>query len=105
MLNSYIIRAAVDADETQAAGMYVRDWFDCGINDKSDCYPSADAALMAARAAYKGPNADGIECRVWAERTAEWQAAMKRAGSEDRGSPSPLDWSHYGRYQFKDICR
>ena len=105
MLNSYIIRAAVDADETQAAGMYIRDWFDCGINDKSDCYPSADATLMAARAAYKGPNADGIECRVWAERTAEGQAAMKRAGSADRGPPSPLDWAHYGRYQFKDICR
>ena len=40
-------------------------------NDNSERYPSADAALMAARAAYKGPNADGIECRVWAQRTPE----------------------------------
>ena len=31
------------------------------INDKSESYPFADAALMAARAAYKGPDVDGIE--------------------------------------------
>jgi len=105
MLGTYIIRAMIDADDAQAAGMYVRDWFNCGINDKSDRYPSADAALMAARDAYKGPNADGIECRVWAQQTAEGQAAAEPAGSEDRGARSHLDWAHYGRYQFKDIHR
>jgi hypothetical protein len=70
MLSTYIIRAAIDADDTQSAGMYVRDWFECGINDKSERYSSADAALMAARAAYKGPHVEGIGCRVWAERAA-----------------------------------
>ena len=96
MLGTYIIRAVIDADDAQAAGMYVRDWFNCG---------TADAALMAARDAYKGPNADGIECRVWAQQTAEGQAAAEPAGSEDRGARSHLDWAHYGRYQFKDIHR
>ena len=65
----YIICAEIDATD-YIAGTFARDWFDCGINDKPERYPSADAALMAARAAYKGPNADGIECRVWAQRTA-----------------------------------
>ncbi len=63
----YIIRAEIDATDDMP-GLFARDWFKCGINDKSDRYPSADAALKAARAAYKGPNADGIECRVWVER-------------------------------------
>jgi hypothetical protein len=65
----YIIRAEIDATDDMP-GLFSRDWFECGVNDKSDRYPSADAALMAARAAYKGPNVDGIECRVWAQRTA-----------------------------------
>jgi hypothetical protein len=69
MPDTYIIRATIDAANTSAAGMYATDWFDCGINDRSDRYPSADAALVAARVSYKGPDAYGIGCRVWAERT------------------------------------
>ena len=84
MLGTYIIRVVIDAGDTDASGMYVRDWFKCGINDKSDRYPSADAALIAAQTAYKGPNADGIACRVWAQLTPEGQAAAEPAGC--RGS-------------------
>ena len=69
MPDTYKIRAEIDASDDMP-GMFAQDWFDCGINDKSEGYPSADAALKAARAAYKGPNADGIECRVWVERAA-----------------------------------
>ena len=65
MPNTYIIRAAIDS--TDAAGLLARDFFVCGVNDTSERYPSADAALMAARAAYKG--SAGTSCRVWAERT------------------------------------
>ena len=65
MLDTYIIRAAVDAPDT--SGMFARDLFHCGVNDRSEHYLSADAALTAARAAYKGPDVDG-GCRVWAER-------------------------------------
>jgi hypothetical protein len=65
----YIIRAEMDATDDMP-GMFAQDWFECGVNDKSERYPSADAALVAARAAYKGPNVDGIECRVRAQRTA-----------------------------------
>jgi hypothetical protein len=68
---SYIICAEIDAIN-DTPGMFARDFFECGINDKSEQYPSADAALMAARVAYKGPNADGIECRVWAQQTAAY---------------------------------
>jgi hypothetical protein len=67
---TYIICATVDADDTWAAGVSACDWFDCGINDRSYRYPSADEALVAARAGYKGPDADGIGCRVWAQRAA-----------------------------------
>ena len=47
---SYIIRAEIDATDDMP-GIFARDWFECGVNDKSERYPSADAALMAARAA------------------------------------------------------
>ena len=67
MPNTYFIRAEIGATDDMP-GMFARDWFDCGINDKSERYTSADAALMAARAAYKGPDVDGIGCRVWAGR-------------------------------------
>ena len=60
MPDKYIIRAEIDATDDMP-GMFARDWFDC---DKSARHQSADAALMAARAAYKGPSADGIECRA-----------------------------------------
>jgi hypothetical protein len=70
MANTYIIRATVDAANTSAAGIHASNWFECGINDRSDRYPSADEALAAARAGYKGPDAYGIGCRVWAERAA-----------------------------------
>ena len=69
MPDKYIIRAEIDATY-DLPGMFAQDWFKCGINDKSEGYPSANAALMAARDGYKGPNTDGIECRVWARRTA-----------------------------------
>jgi len=102
MLGSYIIRAKIDATYDMP-GMFAQDRFECGVNDKSERYPSADAALMVARAAYKGPSADGIECRVWAQRIAA-QAAMVRASSEDNGYHSPpLDWRYYSQYRFKDI--
>jgi hypothetical protein len=65
---TYIIRAAVDAADT--TGMFPRDLFNCGVNDRSEHYPSADAALIAARATYKGPDVKGARCRVWAEREA-----------------------------------
>jgi hypothetical protein len=60
----YIIRAEIDATDDMP-GMFARDWFECGVNDRSERYPSADAALIAAQSAYKGPDADGIEYRVW----------------------------------------
>ena len=104
MLGSYVIRAKIDATYDMPE-MFAQDWFECGVNDGSERYPSADAALIAAQSAYKGPNADGIACRVWAQQTAEGQAAVEPADSEDRGSHSPLGWAHYGRYQFKDIHR
>jgi hypothetical protein len=69
MSDKYIIRAEIDATY-DLPGMFAQDWLKCGINDKSEGYPSANAALMAARDGYKGPNTDGIECRVWAQRTA-----------------------------------
>jgi hypothetical protein len=65
MPGTYIIRAAIDAAEP--TGIFARDLFDCGVNETSEHYPSADAALMAARAAYKGPDLKGVGCRVWAE--------------------------------------
>lgn len=68
MLDTYIIRAAVYAPDT--TGMFARDLFNCGVNDRSEHYLSADAALTAARAAYKGPDVAGLGCRVWAEREA-----------------------------------
>jgi len=104
MSNKYIICAEIDATYDMP-GVFAQDWFDCGINDKSERYPSADAALMAARAAYKGPNADGIECRAWAKRATpdEAQAEMLRESPESHGYRSSLDWRHYGRYQFKDL--
>ena len=68
MPDSYIIRAAIDAADT--SGIFARDLFNCGVNDRSEHYPSADAALAAAHAAYKGPDFKGVGCRVWAEREA-----------------------------------
>ena len=74
MSDKYIIRAELDA-ACDIPGMFAQDRFDCGINDNSERYWSADAALTAARAAYKGPDANGIGCRVWAQRTVEPGAA------------------------------
>ena len=54
MADKYIIRAEIDATDDMP-GMFAREWFDCGVNDKSARYQSADAALISARAAYKGP--------------------------------------------------
>jgi len=51
MPDSYIIRAAIDAADS--SGIFARDLFNCGVNDRSEHYPSADAALAAAHAAYK----------------------------------------------------
>lgn len=70
MPNAYIICAKVDADDQAAAGLYASDWFDCGVNANSEFYPTADAALLAARSAYKGPDIVGIGCRVWAKSAA-----------------------------------
>ncbi len=70
MFGNYIIRAVIDAVKAKPV-QTVRDRFNCGVNDDSYHYPTADSALMAAQAAYKGPDADGINCKVWAERTAE----------------------------------
>ena len=50
--------------------IFARDLFNCGVNDRSERYPSTDAALAAAHAAYKGPDFKGVGCRVWAEREA-----------------------------------
>jgi hypothetical protein len=66
MPTSYIICAEV-ATDIPVAGLYASDWFECGVNANSDLYPTADAALIAARTAYKGPDIVGIGCRVWAE--------------------------------------
>lgn len=65
MPTSYIICAEVETE--RPAGLYASDWFEIGINANSDLYPTADAALLAARGAYKGPDIVGIGCRVWAE--------------------------------------
>jgi hypothetical protein len=67
MPDTFIIRAAIDAGEP---GLFALDLFNCGINETSEHYSSADAALVAARAAYKGPDMKGVGCRVWAEREA-----------------------------------
>lgn len=76
MLGNYVIRAVIDAVSTKPAES-VRDRFNCGVNDDSYHYPTADSALMAAQAAYKGPDADGEKCKVWAERTAEEHSASR----------------------------
>lgn len=70
MANPYVICAEIDAEETVAAGLFAGDWFNCGINENSQRYPSADAALVAAKGAYKGPDVAGIGCRVWAKQAA-----------------------------------
>ena len=70
MPGTYIICAEIDADDTVAVGLYPRDWFNCGINDNSERYSSADAGLLSARVAYKGPDMAGTGCRVWAKRVA-----------------------------------
>ena len=62
---TYIIRAKIEATDT--AGMFARDWFDCAINDRSDRYETEVEAMAAAKAAYKGPDVDGTECKFWAE--------------------------------------
>ena len=61
--SGYIIRAEIDVTYKKP-GMSAEDWFGCGINRKSEGYPSADAALIAARAAYNGPDVHGIGCWV-----------------------------------------
>ena len=70
MPRTYIICAEIDADDTVAVGLYPSDWFNCGINNNSERYQTADAALVAAQAAYKGPDMAGTGCRVWAKRVA-----------------------------------
>jgi len=70
MANPYVICAEIDAEENVAAGLFAGDWFNCGINENSQRYPSADAALVAAKGAYKGPDVAGIGCRVWAKQAA-----------------------------------
>ena len=40
MPDSYIIRAAIEAADT--SGIFARDLFNCGVNDRSEHYPSAD---------------------------------------------------------------
>ena len=67
MPETYIIRAEIDATYKKP-GTRAEDWFGCGINNTSEGYPSADAALIAARAAYNGPDVHGIGCWVWAKR-------------------------------------
>ena len=71
MPETYIIRAEIDVTYKKP-GMSAEDWFGCGINRKSEGYPSADAALIAARAAYNGPDVHGIGCWVWAKRARDW---------------------------------
>lgn len=66
MQTNYIICAEIET-ENPVGGLYASDWFECGVNANSDLYPSADAALIAARSAYKGPDIVGLGCRVWAE--------------------------------------
>jgi hypothetical protein len=70
MPRTYVICAEIDADENVATGLYASDWFNCGINDRSERYPSADAALVAAKYAYRGPDLGGVGCRVWAKQAA-----------------------------------
>ena len=64
-MTAFIIGARIDANET--AGMFVRDWFSCGVNDRSERYESEAAAIKAARENYLGPDSDGTECELWAE--------------------------------------
>jgi hypothetical protein len=87
MASAYIIRATTEA---RVAGVVARDRFSCGINDESERYESADAALMAARAAYKGPDPDGVGCRVWAERLVRAGAQDREVGAESVFALSPL---------------
>ena len=70
MPTTYIICAEIDADDNAATGLYASDWFKCGINENSQRYPSADAALVAAQHAYKGPDIGGVGCLVWARQAA-----------------------------------
>jgi hypothetical protein len=70
MLRTYVICAEIDADENLATGLYAGDWFNCGINENSRRYPSADEALVAAQHAYRGPDIGGVGCRVWAKQAA-----------------------------------
>jgi hypothetical protein len=70
MPNLYIICAEIDGEENVATGLHAGDWFNCGINENSQRYPSADAALVAAKGAYRGPDITGIGCRVWAKQAA-----------------------------------
>ncbi|NVO14135.1 MAG: hypothetical protein HXX10_08880 [Rhodoplanes sp.] len=89
MASAYIIRATTEA---RVAGVVARDRFSCGINDQSERYDTADAALMAARAAYKGPDPAGVACRVWAERLAAARPAGqdRDVGGESGFGLSPL---------------
>ena len=52
MQKTYIICAEIDAEENVATGLYASDWFNCGVNENSQRYPTADAALVAAKGAY-----------------------------------------------------
>jgi len=65
----FIIRAKIAASET--SGMFARDWFNCGVNDASEHYATAEQATQAAIAAYRGPDIDGIGCLYWPELIAE----------------------------------
>lgn len=47
MPETYVICAEIDADDNVATGLYASDWFNCGVNENSQRYSSADAALSA----------------------------------------------------------
>lgn len=65
----FIIRAKINANDT--SGMFARDWFDCQINDASECYETMERAMRIAKDAYKGKDCDGIGCSYWVEETNE----------------------------------
>jgi hypothetical protein len=60
MAQTYKIFARVNAEHRDGYSVY--DWFD---GDVLDCeFATAADAEAAARAAYKGPDVDGVEC-IW----------------------------------------
>ena len=62
-MTTYRFRASIDSEDT--AGMSVYDWFECEAADHilDREYPTPASADEAARAAYRGPDVNGVEVR------------------------------------------